>query len=642
MIYWKKIILSFLTVCYALAYCRSNVADTIVLDKVVAKGVKFNGFSIGAKSYTIDSLSLKTYYSSSLADLIQEQNLVVIKLYGSGGLATVSMRGGSTRNTAIIWNGFNLRSPMNGELNFSSMPAGFIDQISIQPGGSSTMYGSGSASGIIYLSNTLTPDNSGWKSMLNTEIGSFGNFSVIPSTGFSGKLFATRVKVGYQTADNDFVFREEGARDSVHRKMEHASFNRKSLIHQMAMKIGKAALLETDLWYINYFNKIPALTSDLGKSLAQQQEEDLRFAVNFSDYGKCWMVKVRSGFLYSNIHYQDFTPPLIETFNISRSYINEAEGKLTLGTHHTFNLGVNHTIEQGASQGYTNGAERIHYAVFGRYNLLILQNRIALSLESRKEFVHDIKIPLVFSFGSDISIARGWNIKGVISRHFALPIFDDIFWKEDGFARGNPNLKPEYGWNYESGLAHLLKREHLNLHNELTFFLNRMHDLILWLPVTLPAEDESKWTPINIDNSRSKGIEFMGDAKIIFRQTGLTIGYMYSFTEAVILNTVNSVPTESPRNYVPRNSTSVSIGGNFKNLEFKYIQSYTGSVYTDETHILSGYTLGNVQIGYNLKCNIICIDTYLRVRNIFNASYQIISGYAQPPRNFAIGINFKF
>jgi vitamin B12 transporter len=187
---------------------KAGISDSIiVLDQVTAKAVKFGGTTAGAKLYSVDSLTLKLYQSGSLADLLRNQSMIALKSYGSGGLAVVSIRGGSSRQTAIIWNGFNIRSPMNGELNFSSLPAGFIDRIMIQTGGSTTMYGSGAACGVIYLSNHLSMKNRGWHGSLNNEIGSFGSFGTLASASFSTQNVSTRIKIAYQHADNDFIFK---------------------------------------------------------------------------------------------------------------------------------------------------------------------------------------------------------------------------------------------------------------------------------------------------------------------------------------------------------------------------------------------------------------------------------------------------
>lgn len=637
--YWKKIVLSAFIVLLAFPAIYGGISDTIMLDKVIAKGVKFSGHTTGAKFYTVDTLTLKIFQSSSLAELLQQQSLVAVKMLGLGGLATVSLRGGSSRHTAIIWNGFNLRSPMNGGLNFSALPAGFIDEVSIQPGGSSTMYGSGAASGIIFLNNNLPMNGSGWKTMINTEVASFGTYNGAIAVGFLGEKFSTQLRLGYQLAENDFTFINEDEFNDPTVTLEHAAFDRKSFLYQTALKIGSHGLLETDLLYTDYFKEIPAMTFDNGESQAVQQDKNLRFALNYSNIRDRWFFRYRSGILYDNIYYSDPAYPPIKTSNISRSFINEAEAKYSFNLVHTLFFGINQTFEQASSQGYISDTSRMRCSVFGRYNLSLFQERFAFSIETRQEMVELKTSPFVFSLGSKYQLLPILNLKGVLARHYAIPIFDDIFWKEDGFARGNPKLGPEYGWNYELGIEHSIDRKPLSLHNEFTVFFNHTYDLIIWMR---PDEDDSKWEPLNVDESKSRGIEYMGDMKINLPKSVIEIRSMYSYTNALIFDDNKASGKGQPRIYVPKHNASISVGYSLRGLSLRYTQTYTGKCLYDDSHTLDSYSLGNIQVGYNLTCNALCIDIYLRVRNVFSTSYQLMAGYAQPPRNIAIGINFKF
>jgi vitamin B12 transporter len=636
--YWNKIVLSLVTIAIAVPSLHAGISDTIVLDKVVAKGIKFGTITTGAKFYSIDSLTLKSFQSGSLADLLQQQSLVAVRTHGPGGLATVSIRGGSSRHTAIIWNGLNLRSPMSGEMNFSSLPAGFIDEVSIQPGGSSTMYGSGAASGVIFLSNSLELNGSGWNSMVNTELASFATYSGTVATGFQGKVFASRLKFGYQQAENDFAFTNTDKYNHPTDTLRHAGFNRKSFIYQSALKVGKHGLLETDFWYLNYFKEIPPLTSDYDVSQAVQQDNDLRLALNYSNYWNRLILRLRSGILYDNTYYYDPVEPAVETSNISHSYINEAEVRFSINPVHTLFFGVNYTFEDASSQGYTANASRIKYAAFGRYNISMLQKRLLFSIETRQEVAGRKATPFIFSVGGNYRIMPKLLIKGVIARHYALPILDDLFWKEDGFALGNPDLKAEYGWNYEFGLEHKIVTEHFTIQNEITWFFHHTYDLIIWLPLG----EDNKWTPQNVDDSKSKGIEYSGYALIGLPKSAFEIRYAYSYTNALIFDERRLPDPGSPRMYVPKHNACICFSYSFNELSFRYTHSYTGKSYYDESHILNSYMLGNVQFGYRLKCKRMCIDACLKIGNVFNTSYQVMKGYAQPPRNIALETIFKF
>ena len=45
-----------------------------------------------------------------------------------------------------------------------------------------------------------------------------------------------------------------------------------------------------------------------------------------------------------------------------------------------------------------------------------------------------------------------WSITANIGRSFRAPSFNDLYWPDDGFAYGNPDLKPETATNMDFGL----------------------------------------------------------------------------------------------------------------------------------------------------------------------------------------------
>ena len=83
----------------------------------------------------------------------RNESPIFIKSYGLGSLATTSFRGGSASHTAILWNGFNLGSPMNGQLDLSLVPVSLANNVSIQYGGAGALWGSGAVGGAILLNS---------------------------------------------------------------------------------------------------------------------------------------------------------------------------------------------------------------------------------------------------------------------------------------------------------------------------------------------------------------------------------------------------------------------------------------------------------------------------------------------------------
>ena len=635
--YRKKLVITAFLL-YAVLLVKADISDTLIhIDKVVIRGLKFNDHTTGSKIYSIDTLTLKMFASGSLADILNIENSTAVKSYGPGGMASVSVRGGSSRHTAVIWNGFNLTNPMSGGLNYSALPAGFIDEIAIQPGGSSALYGSGSACGVILLSNNLTLNNSGLSIDLNSEAGSFKTFSNMISLGYSGKNISSRVKAGYQVAENDFKFHNPEKYGAPLDTLEHAGFRMYSLLYQLAIKTGRHSKVETDFWYINHFKKIPSLLSDYDEGKAEQTDENMRLTLNYSMFGNNWFIKYRTGLLYDNILYNDPAEIGIHSKNSCLSFINEIESHYTFNKYHNLNLGINHTRENAASKSYTPTTERIRTSVFGRYNLSLINERILLSVESREEYTDGEFAPFVFSVGSEVDLLPGIRVKGVTAKHYALPVFDDLYWIEDAYSRGNPELTPEYGWNNEVGIVHRKNDENLELYHEITVFHNHVNNLIIWLPA-----DDGKWTPENVNKSLSRGFEFLGNLKRNYTNSNLSIRYRYSYTKALIWEYGQAEDAGNRRIYVPEHAASLSVGYLIRNFEIRYLQTFTSNRYYDNFHALDAYTVGNIFFNYNWICSNICFSTYLKILNIYNTSYQVMAGYAQPPLSFSAGINLSF
>ena len=635
--YRKKLVITTLLLC-AVLFAKADISDTLIhIDKVVIKGLKFSEHAIGSKIYSIDTLTLKMFAAESLADILNMENSTAVKSYGPEGMASVSVRGGSSRHTAVIWNGFNLTNPMSGGMNYSALPAGFIDEITIQPGGSSTMYGSGSACGIILLSNNLTLNNSGLSLELNSEAGSFKAFNNMISLGYSGKNISSRIKAGYQVAENDFKFHNPEKYGEPLDTLKHAGFRRYSLLYQLALKTGKHSKVETDFWYMNHFKKIPSLLSDYDEGKAEQTDENISLTLNYSTFGNNWFIKYRSGLLFDNILYNDPAEIEIHSKNSCLTFINEIESHYTFGKHHAVSLGINHTQENAVSESYTSNTERIRTSIFGRYNLSMFNKRMLVSVESREEYVDDEFAPFVFSIGSEVTILPGIQVKGVTAKHYALPVFDDLFWIEDAYSKGNPELTPEYGWNNEAGIVQLLDKKNFKLYHEVTVFRNNVNNLIIWLP-----SDDGKWTPENVNKSLSRGFEFLGNLKKEYSYSAISIRYMYSYTKALIWEYGQADDAGSRRIYVPEHAASLSVGYLIRNFEIRYLQTFTSKRYYDNFHALDSYTLGNIFLNYTWMCNNTCFSTYLKILNIYNTAYQTIAGYAQAPRSISAGINLSF
>jgi len=85
------------------------------LENVEVVDTRAKQYNIGFKVDEINRGLLKSFEGFSISDVLSSASNVNIKTYGPGGLSSISIRGGSSNHTAVLWNGINLQSPMNGE-----------------------------------------------------------------------------------------------------------------------------------------------------------------------------------------------------------------------------------------------------------------------------------------------------------------------------------------------------------------------------------------------------------------------------------------------------------------------------------------------------------------------------------------------
>ncbi|MBN1117103.1 MAG: TonB-dependent receptor plug domain-containing protein [Bacteroidales bacterium] len=610
-----------------------QITDSVfVIQEVVAKGPRFGKYTLGANVSPIDSSILQLYQTNSVAEILNFQSLVAIHTYGPEGLATVSMRGGSSRHTTIIWNGFNLRNASSGSINFSVLSAGFVDKLDVQMGGASTMYGSGATSGSIFITNSLKLGEKKPIAVINLDLGSYNTKNFIGTVGIQSQKFSTRIKLGLQSSDNDFRFLNIG---NITDTLKHAAYERYSLAWQNTFKTGNKSKLETDLWYSSLSKDIPALISDTKDGKTHQDDDNLKMAVNYSSYNNHGSIRMRSGYFFDRTQYFDPEGTVKESLNQSFSVINEIETRIKIANNHSLNLGLNHTYEYAQSKSYVADTGRNRISVYSRYDLAFFENRLRLSPEGRKEFVPDEKIPFVYSLSGTFEIISGLTIKTLFAKHYALPVFNDLYWSEDAFAKGNPALKPEFGYNKEIGLSYIYHTPDLNLDHNLTLYRNKIVDQIIWLP-----DSTSKYTPQNIKFSDTRGLEFSGKMTKKISPISIHTNYLYGYTNARLYDSIND-PDPTQKSYVPKHKASLTAGISYNQISFYYTQSFYSKRQINAMRELDAYSISNIHFNYLFKIKNMGFSASFKIKNLFNTSYQIMNGWAQPLRNYSIGINLN-
>ncbi len=216
------------------------------------------------------------------------------------------------------------------------------------------------------------------------------------------------------------------------------------------------------------------------------------------------------------------------------------------------------------------------------------------------------------------------------STGFRRPSLNDLYWPEDNFARGNPDLLPETSVEFESGISlNALKSFRFSS----TGFMAETGDLIRWEP-----GQGGKWSPVNIAEALRKGIE----VEVWFSEGPAEITGIFTLLE-VTDNCSESVNYGRILPYTPDYTFGVQAGMECSRWAYWSVSaSGMGIRFKNysETSWMPAYTI--ISAGVELLPEFMgSFSVNASVENLFNEDYQETSGYSGKPRTLFFGINWN-
>ena len=284
-----------LILCVHFFTTMSAQTDTTIIIKVVevaATNIEKDG--MGSVIQSFEAKTLDNYRGQALSQLLSEQGNIFIKSYGANTLATISMRGTGSNHTAVLWNGLNLQSSMNGSVDFNLVPVFFLEKIDLQKGGSSARYGSGAIGGSLHLNSYKKPEN-GWHGAVGGSLGSFEKVEALGKLSFAKENWNSTIKVINREAENDFPLLK-----NPNQKQTNAHFEQQGITNDNYLKINEKQFLKSFFWYQNVQRQIPPTRSE-GASNAQQNDEFLRAGMEWSRVGDSDATKAKVAYLQDKL-----------------------------------------------------------------------------------------------------------------------------------------------------------------------------------------------------------------------------------------------------------------------------------------------------------------------------------------------------
>ncbi|WP_170245950.1 TonB-dependent receptor plug domain-containing protein [Tenacibaculum adriaticum] len=577
------------------------------LEEVVVSGYKLKKYSKGYKVNVIsDSLIEKN--NESLTDVLRFNSQIYFKEYGNGMISSASFRGTTASQTAVIWNGININSQLNGQTDFNTVSINNFKEIDIRSGGGSVLFGTGAIGGSIHLNNAIE-----FKKYQNFKIqlakGSYNSNFIDVQTTHSNTNSFINFGINYLGANNDYPFLNSNL------KNDNGEYFKYGFSGNFGVKINKKN------WFKVYSN-LTLNDRNTARSLnapskAKLKYNTIRNLIEWNSFlDKKQVITSRLAYLSEEYIYVEnrFNP---DNFSINKAstFIANIDYQYKISDKIDINGLVNYESTTGSGDDLQNKS-RNTISFIGVLNHTV-SNVFSYNAQLRKEFSFTYKNSLLYSFGTEFKVRDFYSILFNTSKNFRAPTLNDLYWG----VVGNPNLKPENSYQFEIGNVFQLKKLKINFNG---FYIDNK-DLIQWKP-----GESGVWEPYNISKSVNYGAEISlsFNKKRGEHQFNLLSNYALTFAK--------DTEKKTDLIYVPRHRINFSLNYKINKFSAYYQQLINGKRKVNEGS-LEAFSVSNIGVDYQLKQT----KVQFTINNIFNREYQSYEYYPMPPRNYQIKLKLN-
>ncbi len=607
--------------CLSLVFGQALPDSTVALPDVTVTATRVETATALApvRVTVLDNEAIEASASSSVADLLDARTPLFIKRYGDGGLASVSFRGTGASQTLVLLDGHRIADPQLGQLDLSLLPTILLQSTEVVHGPGSALYGTDAIGGVVNL-RTLALGSA----PVVRAMGGYGAYgertgSLLASIG-QGKISGVAA-FEYEGAAGDFPY-TIGTTRAVRRA--GADRRRASLYSALGLRAGLHDLKIAG-WYTDSERGLPgaAGTPPQGE---RQWDESLRLWAD--DRVRLPWGTLHVGGLVQRSALR-YLHPGLGTDDTGRTLTGalEADAAVAWGRHWLLSGGVSGGYAAADHPDLSDEAREIRAGTFlsgtGSYGRLLLYP----ALRADAYFVHDAGTHVALSPRMGLNIqpfaTRALYLKASAARAFRMPTLNDLYWTPGG----NPDLRPERGWNVDGGLL----VRHAHGYAELTAFAGRTRDEIVWLPASA-----GYWTPDNVTRVLRRGLEAG------YHVSGLPLagarvhsGIVYTFVQALDRSDPNAVSYGRQIRYIPREALKAYAGASLGPVRLDLNGRYMGRRYTSggEQFYLDPYIVLDGQVRLEHRFGSLRTQLALAVENLLDTRYAVIENYPMPPRH---------
>jgi len=525
--------------------------------------------------------------------------LHVIQNGGTGKVASVLLRGGSSSHTLVMIDGIRVNSTTTGSFDFSGIAIADIERIEIVKGPQSTIYGSEAMAGVINIITKKGEDTP--KADVSFEAGSFGTYN--PSLTVSGmyKTLDYRLTGNYFSTDGISAAGNGTERDGYRNASVSGKFGIKPLEKVVMEFTGRYSYERSELDGFDFFGS--KAVDDL--NFVQRGHHALLSGKGMLRLSDMWNQTISVSLVRDSLTFRDPDTAFNNTEIVTAIRTVDWQHDFSPAEYYSVVAGLEYREEKGDNpENFDESLD--NYALYLNNKLKLFRKALVVTAGARYDDRDISGTKATYRLGAFYTVPHaGASIRASYGTGFRAPSLNELFFP----FYGNRNLKPEETTSWEVGISKDLFED--GVHLSVTYFDQEYENLITTNPLT--------FTAANIAEAKVKGLE----ASLLIEvndHVNIKTGYIYLDTED--RQTGKQLPLR------PQDKLNLAVDVSIKDFTVLADYTFVGERFDSSVkRSLSSYSLVNISSSYRVSKG---LTLFARGENLFDEHYEEIGTFGTP------------